>query len=256
MIVTVTIRAVNRLHASVIFTLTVLQWQRLRHQSTDLHELRSHYQIPMPALSHPSPRTSKMPAIKREDSSRSPIASKAPAELHNRPVNRIQHVNLPILPQLLQPTTKPYVVAKPSHLCPSAYTGSSPRKYQLTAPKKSQYRHLNAYPPPMFSRLPSRLGSAMATTRVNKTTRPVTTTTVRSRIPKFPKITHLTKHLTQKSNATQKTPERMDERGIDGNDYVGGENFTTFPPIMVNGTNELYNGRDLCLHAICRSRRC
>lgn len=191
-----------------------------------------------------------MPAIKREESPEPPIASIAsavssselpktatasvstarhlPSKEQDASLSELQRAMLP--PP--RPAGKPSLVAKTPHPARSVYTGSSPRKFALQVLGNNSSR-INV-PPPVFSRLPSRLGSAIATGRVNKKTAP--TTTIRSRTPNLPKITQLTKYIKPKKDATKEKSNTMDERDFaDGGDYDGGDEFFNFPPMMLQG---------------------
>jgi hypothetical protein len=181
-----------------------------------------------------------MPAVKKEESSEPPIATIASAVSLNESSSAYQGRSVcneqdaqPSLPPPPQ-ATKPYIVARQAHLQLGTYNGSSPRKYKLAASVNSRNR-ANDPPPPVFSRLPSRLGSSIATGRVNKTTSTATTTTLRTGTPNLPTIKHLTQHLEQKSDAHKKIRSKMDNRAYEYCDDMDGASFTGYPPMMVQG---------------------
>lgn len=211
-----------------------------------------------------------MPAIKGEEGSEPPVASIAPkvsldepsqsSSAHYGRSTSKEHDDKPSLPPPPQ-ATKPYIVARQAHLAPRAYHGSSPRKYKLAAPGNSGSR-VNLPRPPVFSRLPSRLGPSIATGRVNKTTAAAattttTTTTSRTRTPNLPKIKHLTEHLKHKSAANKKIRSRMDDRIFeDDGEFMDGASFTGYPPMMINGKVKLLSSqREILIRSRSRRRR-
>jgi hypothetical protein len=183
-----------------------------------------------------------MPTIKRETSPELPIgavASVGPLNILDglsearfmRATREDRNVKAPLQPLRM----KPYLVAKQAHLRPGAYQGSSPRKYKLAALSDSTSRR-NASTPPGFSRLPSRLGLAIATGRVNKTTAARTTTAIRTTTPQLPSFDRLTKHLERIPNATEKKPDKMDENSVGNGDvFMDGADIRAFPPISLKG---------------------
>jgi hypothetical protein len=234
--------------ASAAFTFTIHQWQCCRRHDKHGPELSYDRVFGPSSCANLSPlvsRTSNMPAIKREESLESANPSTTPAK-HTRKSLEISigpYRQFATASTFSLPPPKPLAGARHAHLtlAPTGYIGSSPRKYKLAAPRDSSSR-LDGLPPPTFSRLPSRLGPAMATRRVNKTTAArttTTTTTVRSRTPTLPDITSLTKHIKHKDNLSQKPRDIMDDRGFDdGDEHVDGEDFTEFPHMMIQGTSK------------------
>jgi hypothetical protein len=182
-----------------------------------------------------------MPAIKREESSEPPIFTIAPAVSPDESSSTHQgcsvsndqdaRASLPPPPG----ATKPYIVARQAHLGLGKYYGSSPRKYKLAA-SGTRYSRVDVPPPPVFSRLPSRLGPSIATGRVNTTTTAATTTTLSTRTPTLPKTKHLTQDIKRKSDAKKAIRSKMDDHAFEyGGDNMDGASFTGYPPMMLQG---------------------
>jgi hypothetical protein len=164
-----------------------------------------------------------MPVTKREESLEPSIVSPASATLpgssaclwgrvHEQATSPARG-NKPLMS-----ASKPSVVTKQAHLVPCVYQGSSPRKYKLAAVGNSGGQS-QIPTPPVFSRFPSRLRSAMATGCINKTTAPATkTTTCNSRTRILPNFNRLTQHLQHrpnvKSNAIRVLKDTMDATDI------------------------------------------
>jgi hypothetical protein len=183
--------------------------------------------------------SSKMPAIKRESSPEPPLAGIGAAESSSHP-GGIQCIQIiadccDVKSSLPPPdtNTNPYIVAKQNQLRPGAYQGSSPRKYKLAALGTIR-SHLSVPAVSVFSRLPSRLGSAIATGRVNKTT--AATTSFHTIVPQHPGSKHPAKHVEHTRHAPRKNRERMDESMVgSGAGFMDGSGFGTFPPMGSSG---------------------
>jgi hypothetical protein len=132
----------------------------------------------------------------------------------------------PSTPFLLPPP-EPYGVAKQTLLAPSAYYGSSPRTYRLAGSSRVDVT------PAIFSRLPSRLDSAIATAPVDKTT---ATTTTHSTTSNLPKLDRLAPKLTLKSDAKKKLRGKMDEIDLyNGDKHKDSSDFTGLPSMIMTG---------------------
>jgi hypothetical protein len=173
-----------------------------------------------------------MQAIKRETSPELLTASIVPKVSYELPVHTQQTSPTPPRSnardeKLSMPLPKP-CVTRQAHLAPTAYNGSSPRRYKLSAGGDGNAL-ISSPTPPVFSRLPSRIGSAMATGRGNTTTTITATATTEHIIgtPTLPNITHLTQRLQHTSypegNALRTPTTMMDP------DHVG------FPEMLLNG---------------------
>lgn len=162
-----------------------------------------------------------MPVIKREESLEGTAASVAPMVPFQPGTADRDLSGLPPAAygphdvRLTMPLpAKPYFTASHTRLTEDRYHGSSPRKYKLAAsPFASPAGRVVVVRAPPFARLPSRLGSAVATAgRVNKTTStraPNTSTTTNTHT--LPHITNITKLLHRKRNLTDKNKDRMDD---------------------------------------------
>jgi hypothetical protein len=172
-----------------------------------------------------------MPTIKREESPEPPIASVASTVSPELSVHRSEASAGPSSSHArntkpTMPLPKPYIAAKQAHLAPAAYYGSSPRKYKLPAGGNGSAL-ISVPTPPVFSRLPSRLGSAMATGRVNNKTTATATTGRSTRTTTLPNITRLTQRLKHTSYPEGNAIERS--RGMMDPDHVD------FPQMLLNG---------------------
>jgi hypothetical protein len=178
-----------------------------------------------------------MPAIKEESSPEPPLVAIATAESSSHP-DSIQCIQTmgdcrDVKSSLPPPDTNSYVVARQDQLRPGAYQSSSPRKYNLVALSKISC-HLNVPTVPVFSRLPSRLGPAIATGRVNKTK--AATTAFHTTTSQHSQLKHLAKYVEHTRHAPLKNRETMDKSIVgSGEGLMDGSGFATFPPIGFDG---------------------
>jgi hypothetical protein len=209
------------------------------HAGAQTHKCRRYKQRSAKLCSTSSPQniiSGKMPAIKIEEASpeplRTPKATTASfdtaVETWERSFERNMRGVKPLMPP---PPTEPYAAATQTHLVPTLYCGSSPRKYRLTAPDSSTGR-LNVLSPPFSMRLPPQSDPVIATRRVNKTTA-TTTTSYHASTPQPTQVSHLGHSSRDKSNTTTSTRDKMDE-----NDFDYDEAFTEyngFPSMLIQG---------------------
>jgi hypothetical protein len=180
---------------------------------------------------------SKTPAIKQESSPEPPLAAIAAASSSSLPgtLQRPQTASdrCDVKSSYLPPAANPYIVAKQNQLRSGAHQDSSPREYKLAG--LSEIRCiLNAPAVPVFSRLPSRLGPAIATGRVNNAM--AATTTFHTLTPQHPRFKHLTKSAEYTRHAPQKNRETMDQSSLgSGDGFMDGSGFGTFPLTGFNG---------------------
>ena len=127
-----------------------------------------------------------------------------------------------------------YVVARHPHLAPTstAYHGSSPHKYRYSSADSG--RIAAASTPPLSARLSSRLGSAVATGRINKTTTTTTRTTI-EKAPTLPNIKHLTQRLVHTNSIANAEHSTMDEHDYEGGGEQGELGFPAFPRMITDG---------------------
>ncbi|KAF1850663.1 uncharacterized protein K460DRAFT_350691 [Cucurbitaria berberidis CBS 394.84] len=128
-----------------------------------------------------------------------------------------------VKPPKLRP--KPYIVVEQTHVAPSAYYGSSPRKYRLSGRSNPSTR-VFARAPPILARLPSRATSATATGRVNK---PNITTT---NLAKTPTLSSIKKILEEIGKLTNKKHNRMNEHDSGGGAAGNEMSYSVLPPMM------------------------
>jgi hypothetical protein len=180
---------------------------------------------------------SQMPAIKQESSPEPPLAAIAAASSSSlpdtlqRPQNASDHCD--VKPSFPPSAANTYIVAKQNQLRSGAHQGSSSRKYKLAAFSKIGC-NLNAPAVPVFSRLPSRLGPAIATGHVNNAT--AATTAFHTITPQHPRSKHLSKRAEHTRHVPQKNRETMDQSSLGSdNGFMDGSGFGTFPSTGLNG---------------------
>ena len=171
------------------------------------------------------------PVIKKEESTEASVDAMPPmlpAVSQIAPVSSKSDAE-----DLKLPNPRSYILERQSHLAPSAYHGSSPRKYKLGGRSNSSIRVSDRPPLPLLARLPSRATSAMATECVNKA---IAKTTKRSTTPTpTPTLTLNPIHeiLEHNNEHTKENLVTMDAHEYGDGDFIGNEmNFPVLQPVM------------------------